>query len=59
MKLFEFLIEVESMIDKVYIASEDLHTALNLVEKLHGADSLKAVMIYDEAFYIALTDEDE
>lgn len=58
MKLFEFLIETEHDIDKIYIAAEDLHIALNLAEKLHGTDAIKAVMIYDEAFYIALKDED-
>ena len=58
MKLFEFVIETEHNVDKIYIAAEDLHTALNLVEKLYGTDAIKAFMIYDEAFYIALTDED-
>ena len=58
MKLFEFVIETEQNVDKIYIAAEDLHTALNLAEKLHGTDAIKAFMIYDEAFYIALTDED-
>ena len=58
MKLFEFLIEKEHNIDKIHIDAEDLHTALNLAEKLHGTDAIKAVMIYDEAFYIALKDED-
>lgn len=58
MKLFEFVIETEHNVDKIYIAAEDLHTALNLAEKLHGTDAIKAVMIYDEAFYIALKDED-
>lgn len=58
MKVFEFLIETEHNIDKIHIAAEDLHTALNLAEKLHGMDAIKAVMIYDEAFYIALKDED-
>lgn len=58
MKLFEFVIETEHNVDKIYIAAEDLHTALNLAEKLHGMDAIKAFMIYDEAFYIALKDED-
>ena len=58
MKLFEFVIETEQNVDKIYIAAEDLHTALNLAEKLHGTDAIKAFMVYDEVFYIALKDED-
>lgn len=58
MKVFQFMLEKTNSLLKVYVAANDLHTAIKFIETTHEDYDIKGIFVFEEAFYIALDEDD-
>lgn len=58
MKVFQFMLEKTDDLLKVYVAANDLHTAIHFIETTHEDCIIRGIFIFEETFYIALDEDD-
>ena len=58
MKVFQFMLEKTNSLLEVYVATNDLHTAIKFIETTHEDYDIKGIFIFEETFYIVLDEDD-
>ena len=58
MRVFQFMLETTNDLLKVYVAANDLHSAINFIERTHKDCLIRGICIFEETFYIVLDDDD-